>query len=97
MHGSRISSIISRLPCDEQQAVTKLAFITWQAISRTFTKPDPTPDAPLDFGYVENFARRRVVAGAHITTEMPGDPCNPRIIDFPKIDVSIIEAAKTPE
>jgi hypothetical protein len=47
MHGGRISSIISRLPCDEQQAVTKLAFITWQAISRTFTKPDP-PDAPLD-------------------------------------------------
>lgn len=97
MHGGRISSVIDRLPCDEEQAVTKLASITWRAISQTFTKPDPQPDTPLDFGYVDNVARRTMVAGAHMTTEMPGDPHHPRIIDFPKVDISITDAAKSTE
>jgi hypothetical protein len=30
MHGGRIISVVDRLPCDEQQAVNKLAFVTWQ-------------------------------------------------------------------
>lgn len=89
MHGRRISSVIEKLPCDEQQAVTKLAFVTWQAIFSTFTEPDPKPDEPLNFGFVDNVARRKLVAGALITTTLPGDPHDPQIIDFPKIDVTI--------
>jgi hypothetical protein len=48
MHGGRISSVISELPRDEQEAVNKLAFVTWQAISIMFSKPDTASTEELN-------------------------------------------------
>jgi hypothetical protein len=58
-----------------------------------FNKADPNPDAPLDFGLVENFARRKIVGGAHVVVGMlGGDPENPDIKAFPKFDLSVSRA-----
>jgi hypothetical protein len=54
-----------------------------------FIKPDPDPHTPLDFGYVDNFARRKIVGSAHMVVGMGGDPNNPDIKDFPKVDLSV--------
>jgi hypothetical protein len=54
-----------------------------------FSKPDPNPDAPLDFGLVENFSRRKIVGSADIVVGMGGDPDDPNIADFPKFDLSV--------
>jgi hypothetical protein len=96
MHGGRISSVISELPCNEQEAVNKLAFVTWQAISIMFSKPDPASTEELNFGYVENVVRRKIVGSAHIVTQMSGDLNHPRIKDFPKVNFSV-NCIKTPQ
>jgi hypothetical protein len=88
-HGGLISHVIDDLPCSGEQALNKLAFVTWQAISNMFSKPDPDPNTPLDFGYVDNFARRKIVGGAHMVIGMGGDPNNPDIKDVPKVDLSV--------
>jgi hypothetical protein len=88
-HGGQISSVIDDLPCSQEQALNKLAFVTWNAISGMFSKPDPDPSAPLDFGLVENFARRKIVGSAHVVVGMGGDPEKPNIEDFPKVDLSL--------
>lgn len=95
-HGGRISHVIGDLPCSEEQALNKLAFVTWNAISLMFNKPDPDPSAPLDFGYVDNFARRKIVGSAHMVFGRGGDPNNPDIKDFPKVDFSVRQL-DTPE
>ncbi len=95
-HGGQISSVIDDLPCTKEQALNKLAFVTWNAISIMFSKPDPNPDAPLDFGLVENFARRKIVASAHVVVGMGGDPERPNIKDFPKVDLSLNRTGDDP-
>jgi len=91
MHGGRISSIQSQLPCSEQEAVNKLAFVTWQAIARMFSNPDPREEEPLNFGYCDNLVRRTLTFGAHIkTTLVGGDPNNPRLADFPHVQIDAV-------
>lgn len=91
MHGGRIASVIDELPCDEQQAANKLAFVTWQAIGMMFSKPDPRSDKPFTFGYTDNVVRRKIIAGAHIRTSLlyKGDPNHPQIEHFPEVQLSL--------
>jgi hypothetical protein len=74
MHGGRIASVIDKLPCTEQQAIDRLASVTWSAITDMFTKPDPCEDKgePLQFGYLDSVVRRTIVGSAHITTRLAG-------------------------
>ena len=72
MHGGRISSIRDQLPCDEQQAVNKLAFVTWQTIFRMFSNPDLPGRKPFSFGYCDNLVRRPLSFGVHIKTTLKG-------------------------
>ena len=89
MHGGRISSIRDQLPCDEQQAVNKLAFVTWQLIFRMFSSPDPRAEEPFNFGYCDNLVRRTLSFGVHIKTTLKGgDPSNPRLADFPYVQIA---------
>jgi hypothetical protein len=88
-HSGQISSVIDDLPCSEEEALNKLAFVTWNAIGKMFSQPDLDPSAPLDFGLVENFSRRRIVGSAHVVVGMGGDPEKPNIKDFPKVDLSL--------
>jgi hypothetical protein len=84
MHGGRIADIRD-LPCDDQQAVDKLAFVTWNAIGLTANQAgDPRRGTELNFGVPEHFARRVIVANVHIRVPLPGDPDNPRFADFPE-------------
>jgi len=92
MHGGRIASVLDQLPCDEQQAVNKLAFVTWQAIALMFSTPDPHPEILFTFGYCDNLVRRTLVAEVHIrTTMLRGDPNNPQLTDFPTIQFEITQ------
>ncbi|MHB8482039.1 MAG: methylamine utilization protein MauJ [Nitrospiria bacterium] len=93
MHGGRLSSVLDQLPCDEQQAVNKLASVTWQAIGRMFSNPDPRPEEPLNFGYCDNLIRRTLVVGVHIKTRLiRGDPNNPQLADFPHVQIDALPA-----
>jgi hypothetical protein len=89
MHGGRIHSVLDQLPCNELQAVNKLAFVTWQAIGFMFSNPDPRPSEPMPIGYMENFVRQKVVGAIHMRITMSGDPDNPQLADFPKVDVAL--------
>lgn len=93
LHGGRIASVLNQLPCNEEEAVNRLAFVTWQAIHLMFDKPDPQPEVPLSFGYTDNIVRRTLVATADVlTTLLPsGDPRNPRLADFPHIQLDVVE------
>jgi Methylamine utilization protein MauJ len=88
-HGGQIAQVVGDLPCTGEQALNKLAFVTWQAIYSTFTNADPDPETPLNLGYVDNFARRTIVGGARVTVRMGGDPNNPDIKDFPNVDFTV--------
>jgi hypothetical protein len=91
MHGDRISSVITSLPCDEQQAINKLAFVTWHSLGLMFFKADTQPEIPMTFGYVENFVRRTVVAEANIVVgALRGDPLNPQLSDFPEVKFDLV-------
>lgn len=91
MHGERISSVVDQLPCNEQQALNKLAFVAWHAIGLMFGKPDPRPEAPLTFGYCDNLVRRTLVAGVQVvTTLLRGDPNNPQLADFPTFNLNAV-------
>lgn len=93
MHGGRISSVQDRLPCTEQEAVNKLALVTWRAIESMFSNPDPRPDEPLNFGYCDNLVRRTLSFGVHIkTTLVRGDPNNPQLVDFPHVQIDATAA-----
>jgi uncharacterized NAD(P)/FAD-binding protein YdhS len=85
MHGGRIETIRSQLPCTDQEAVGKLAAITRQGIGLMFANPDPEPQTPLTIGIVPTVVRRRIVAKAHITTALGGNPDEPDIANFPSI------------
>jgi hypothetical protein len=89
MHGGRISSIIDQLPCNAEQAVNKLAYITWHAIWMMF-KPSEGEET-LNFGYVDNIVRRTIVGTAHVVTQMlGGNPNDPHIKDFPNINFTAV-------
>lgn len=93
MHGGRIASIQGRLPCTDQEAVNKLALVTWRAIERMFSNPDPRPTEPLNFGYCDNLVRRTLSFGVHIkTTLVRGDPNNPQLADFPHVQIEATAA-----
>lgn len=92
MHGGRIESVIDELPCTAEQAINKLAFITWHSMDVMFSNPDPQKEAgPLHFGYLDSFVRRTLVAGAHVKTTLKagGDPNDPRLADFPNFDFTV--------
>lgn len=93
MHGGRIASVVDRLPCTEEQAVNKLAFVTWQSINLMFDKPDPHPENQMSFGYTDNIVRQTLVTTAVVlTTLLPsGDPNNPKLADFPHIQFDLVE------
>lgn len=100
MHGRRIESIADKLPCTGEQALTKLAGITWNAIGLMFDPAaDPRPEERLHYGYVDNFARRTLVAMATVVTTLKpeGDPANPRLSDFPWIDLEQVETDQVSE
>lgn len=92
MHGGRITSLLGRLPCNEQQAVNKLAFVTWHAIGLMFTRPDPRPEVPMSFGYCENLVRRTVIAGMRVVTTLleQGNPNDPQLAHFPHFDFGVV-------
>jgi len=92
MHGGRINSVLDKLPCTGEQAVNKLAFVTWQAIGLMFTEADPDPTKPMGLGYRDNLVKKNIVAEANITTVMPGDPNNPQLADFPDIQFKVTHA-----
>jgi len=92
MHGGRISSVLDQLPCTDEQAINKLAFVTWHAIGFMFAEADPDPTKPMELGYRENLVRRTLVAGANITTKMQGDLDNPQLADFPSIQFKVTHA-----
>ena len=84
MHGGRIASVADQLPCNEQQALNKLAFVAWHAIGLMFGKPDPRSETPLTFAFCDNLVRRTLVAGVRVVTTLRrGDPNNPQLADFP--------------
>lgn len=90
MHGGQIVSVLDRLPCNEQQALNKLAFVAWHAIGLMFSNPDPRPESPLVLGHCDNLVRRNLVAGVHVaTTLLRGDPNNPHLADFPTFNLSM--------
>lgn len=93
MHGGRINSVLDQLPCTDEQAVNKLAFVTWHAIGFMFTGADPEPSKPMELGYRDSLVRRTLVAGATITTGMQGDPNNPQLANFPSIQFRVTHAA----
>jgi len=90
MHGRRIASVLDQLPCDEHQALNKLAAVAWRAIGLMFGNPDPRPEAPLTLGYCNDLVRRTLVAGVRvITTLLRGDPNNPQLADFPTFNLDV--------
>jgi len=90
LHGGRISSIISELPCNEEQALNKVAFIARQSIILMSSKPDPRPEAPMNLGYSENITRRTIVGGVTVQATMLGDPANPKLADFPAFHFDVM-------
>jgi hypothetical protein len=91
MHGGRIEAFRNQLPCSSQEAIDKLAAITRQAIGLMFSNPDPDGPQPLTIGVVPTVVRRRIVGSAYIQTAMRGNPEEPDIRDFPKIDFQIVQ------
>ena len=89
MHGNRISSVINDLPCTDMQAINKLGMITWRAISSMFSKNDPRPAEALSFGLPMNLVRESLVIEQEVFAEIPGDPNNPKISDFPNFNISV--------
>lgn len=95
MHGDRVQSIASELPCTPQQVVDTLAHVTWSAIGLMFDKPDPATEKDMVLGYPETVVRGNMIATVHmVTTLLPGaDPNNPRLEDFaePKFTMEYVE------
>lgn len=85
MHGERLESIAHELPCTPQQAVDKLARVTWSAIGMMFDLPDPAAETDLVLGAPDTVVRGNMIASVHmITTLLPGaDIDHPRLEDFP--------------
>jgi hypothetical protein len=92
MHGGRIASLAGKLPGDAQQAVNIMAFVSWRALFLMFKKSPPDHEKPISVGYKDQFVRRTIVAIADMTIGMPGDPNNPKIEDFPDVNVKVEQA-----
>jgi hypothetical protein len=92
MHGGRISSLESELPCTPAQAIRKLGWITWNAIFLMF-KPLEFSDEneKIHFGQVDDLTHRTLVGEAHVRTMLleGGDPNNPQLKYFPTFHTSI--------
>jgi hypothetical protein len=84
MHGDRIESIAAALPCSPQQAVDKLARVTWSAIGVMFDQPDPKEGKDFVLGGPDTVVRGSMIASVHmITTLLPGaDVDHPQLEDF---------------
>lgn len=90
MHGDRLQSIEHELPCTVDQAVTKLAHITWNAIGALFDASRGTaPQQSLMFGHPQTVLRRTLVASVDVLTELLRDHDSPKIENFPEINISV--------
>jgi hypothetical protein len=89
MHGDRLSSIEHELPCSTDQAVTKLAQITWNAIAALFDTPNGAVPDQLMFGRPETVLRHTLVARVDVMTELLAEHDNPRIENFPNFNFSV--------
>jgi hypothetical protein len=92
MHGGRVASLVGKLPGDAQSAVNIMAYVSWHAILLMFRKLPPDQQ-PISVGYKDQFVHQTIVGTADMTIRMPGDPNNPKIEDFPAVDVKINRAA----
>lgn len=93
MHGSILDSVQAQLPCTGEQAVETLAYVSWQAIGLMFSESDPHPNETMALGQSEQLIRKTMVASARVrTTLLRGDPNDPRIEDFPTIEVSLTKS-----
>ena len=90
MHGDSIDAVRDKLPCTDEQAVNKLANISWQALSLMFEPIEDLYGKPLEFGMPETFVRHTLVASMEITTRLTGgDPNDPNIQNFPDIQFTV--------
>jgi hypothetical protein len=89
MHGDRLASIEHELPCTADQAVTKLAQITWNAIAALFDAPTAAVPDQLMFGHPETVLRHTLVARVSVMTELLSDHECPRIENFPNFNFSV--------
>lgn len=86
MHGGRIANV--KLPCTPEEALSRLAVVTWHAIALWIDLP--SADFELHFGEVENFSRRKIIASAHVIVQMGGDAENPKLEDFPHVETELV-------
>lgn len=84
LHGKQIFSIEDQIPLSASQAVDKLAFIVWNAINKTFNKPNPAPaDRDFVFGDPDSVVRNKMTAAVHLRTVLNGGHENPQIENLP--------------
>lgn len=96
MHGARIDSIASELPCTPAQATHKLANVTWQALCLMFDKEKLAPGVQLAFGYVDSVVRHTVIAGVTIVARLPLDrEGQPQLTGFPQTQIEIQHLPRT--
>ena len=89
VHGDRLRSIEGELPCTVEQAINKLAFISWNAINQMHSGPDPLPEEQLHFGHPETFLRYTLVARFQVVTTLLRDHDRPAIENFPSVEVTV--------
>jgi hypothetical protein len=92
MHGERIDSVAHELPCSPEQAIDKLAFIAWQALSKLFDVAQEIEPRTLVFGRPDSFVRRTLSMGVHIQTTIPDrsdEPGVPDVDRFPDFKISV--------
>jgi hypothetical protein len=89
MHGDRLATIEHELPCTTDQAVTKLAQVTWNAIAALFDTPTGAVPNQLMFGQPDTVLRHTLVARVDVLTELLADHENPRIENFPNFNFSV--------
>lgn len=99
MHGERIESVEHELPCSAEQAINKLANITWNALGMLFDPPQLGAPVQLAFGIPDSFVRKTMVMGVNIRTTVPnqgGTTGVPDLDRFPKIEVSLAYGDRKP-
>lgn len=89
LHGDRVSSVITELPCTEEQAVNALCHITQEAMASLFTETNPNPSGRLVMARRSDVTRKNLVMTTEASVGMRGDPDNPQYEDVPEIKVSM--------
>jgi hypothetical protein len=78
------------------QAVEKLARITWDAIALLLREQDPEPGEAFYFGAPESVVRHSLVAGFHVRTQLLRDHDDPRVENFPNIEITMQFESRRP-